>query len=274
MNRRLTSAFIIALLISGVFTLWLSTRFTKSHGVAPPVEKSQYVAAAASMQADQVIRANNLRMINWPAALPLSGAFTSPGALIGRIVMYPLSEGEPILERQLFTPGSGSGITVKIPNGMRAISLRTDEVVGVAGFLLPGTHVDVLVTLHTSEAPDPLTFTVLQDAVVLAAGQKTEPDPEGKANSATEVTILVKPEDAERVVLASNQGAIHFALRNEIDREQFKGPPALLAELSGIRPPTAVERVKVSPRAPEPLVAKTYSVETILGKTQRMDDFQ
>jgi pilus assembly protein CpaB len=272
MNRRLTSAFIIALLISGVFTLWLSTRFSKNRVVAaPPPVKSQYVAAAAKLQADQVIGAGNLRMIDWPASLPLSGAFTSPGAVIGRILMYPLSEGEPILERQLSTPGSG--ITGKIPNGMRAISLHTDDVVGVAGFLLPGTHVDVLVTLHTSDAPDPLTFTVLQDAVVLATGQKTEPDPEGKASSATQVTILVKPVDAERIVLASNQGTIHFVLRNGVDREQFKGPPALLGELSGARP-TAPEKVKEAPKAPERLVAKTYSVETILGKTQRMDDFQ
>jgi pilus assembly protein CpaB len=273
MNRRLTSAFIIALLISGVFTLWLSTRFSKTRIVAPPPAKSQYVAAATSLLADQVIRANNLRMIDWPASVPLSGAFTSPGALIGRIVMYPLAEGEPILERQLSSPGSGSGITVKIPTGMRAISLRTDDVVGVAGFLLPGTHVDVLVTLHTSNDTDPLTFTVLQDTVVLAAGQKTDPDPEGKASSVTEVTILVKPEDAERVVLASNQGTIHFALRNGVDREQFKGPPALLAGLSGVAPPAA-EKVKEAPKAPEHLVAKSYSVETILGKTQRMDDFQ
>ena len=270
MNRRLTSAFIIALLVSGVFTLWLSTRFSKNRP-APPPAKSQYVAAAANLQADQVIRAENLRLVDWPASVPLNGAFSSPAPLIGRIVLYPLSEGEPILERQLSSPGSGTGITVKIPTGMRAISLRTDEVVGVAGFLLPGTHVDVLVTLHTTTAPDPVTFTVLQDAEVLAAGQKTEPDPDGKATISTVVTLLVKPEDAERVVLASNQGTVHFVLRNGVDREEFKGPPALLAQLSGIAPPAPE---KVIPKPPELLVVKTYTVETILGKTPRMDEFQ
>jgi pilus assembly protein CpaB len=270
MNRRLTSAFIIALLVSGVFTLWLSAKFSKKGGgVAPPPAKSQYVAAAANLEADQVIRAENLRVIDWPASVPLNGAFSNPATLIGRIVLYPLSEGEPILARQLSSPGSGIGITAKIPNGMRLIALRTDEVVGVAGFLLPGTHVDVLVTLHTTNEPDPLTFTVLQDAEVLSAGQKTEPDPEGKATISTVVTLLVKPEDAERVVLASNQGTVHFVLRNGVDREEFKGPPALLAQLSGIAPPP----VKEAPK-PELLVVKTYSVETILGKSQRMDDFQ
>jgi pilus assembly protein CpaB len=270
MNRRLTSAFIIALLVSGVFTLWLSAKFAKKSGPAPPPAKSQYVAAAANLEADQVIRAENLRMVDWPVSVPLNGAFTSPGALIGRIVLYPLSEGEPILERQLSSPGSGIGITAKIPSGMRLIALRTDEVIGVAGFLLPGTHVDVLVTLHTSNSPDPVTFTVLQDAEVLSAGQKTEPDPEGKATVSTVVTLLVKPEDAERVVLASNQGTVHFVLRNGVDREEFKGPPALLAQLSGIEPPP----VKEPPKPPELPVVKTYSVETILGKSQRMDDFQ
>jgi pilus assembly protein CpaB len=270
MNRRFIPAIIIALLVSGVFTLWLSTKVSKkSGGPAPPPVKSQYVAAAANLEADQVIRAENLRLIDWPASIPLNGAFTAPGALIGRIVLYPLSEGEPILERQLSSPGAGIGITAKIPNGMRLIALHTDEIVGVAGFLLPGTHVDVLVTMHTSGSPDPITFTILQDAEVLSAGQKTEPDPEGKATISTVVTLLVKPEDAERVVLASNQGTVHFVLRNGVDREEFKGPPALLAQLSGIAPPP----VKEAPK-PELLVVKTYSVETILGKSQRMDDFQ
>ncbi len=270
-NRRLTSAFIIALVISGAFTFWLSQRNSKNNRAAPPTPKSKYVAAAANLEADQVIRAENLRLIDWPASIPLPGAFTTTESLVGRIVLYPLAEGEPILERQLSTPGSGVGITVKIPTGMRAISLRSDEVVGVAGFLLPGTHVDVLVTLHTSSSPDPITFTVLQDAEILAAGQKTEPDPDGKATTATVVTLLVKPEDAERVVLASTQGTVHFVLRNGVDREEFKGPPALLAQLSGVAPPTPV---KETPKPPEVHIVKTYSVETILGGKLRTDEFQ
>jgi pilus assembly protein CpaB len=276
MNRRLTSAILVALVISGLFTFWLSTRVTKTH-VAPPPAKKQYVAAAANLEADQVIRAENLRLIDWPATVPLNGAFSNPGALIGRIVLFPLSEGEPILERQLSSPGAGIGITAKIPNGMRLIALRSDEVVGVAGFLLPGTHVDVLVTLRptgstsTSSNSDTMTFTVLQDAEVLSAGQKTEPDPEGKATVSTVVTLLVKPEDAERVVLASNQGTVHFVLRNGVDREEFKGPPALLAQLTSNGAPVPV---KEAPKPPELLVVKTYTVETILGKQPRMDEFQ
>lgn len=272
LNRRLTLAFIIALVVSGIFTFWLSQKFSKNtHPAPPPPKNQQYVAAADNMEAGQPIRAENLRLVDWPASVPLPGAFTNPGPLVGRNVLYPLAAGEPILERQLSNPGAGSGITVKIPNGMRAISLRTDEVVGVAGFLLPGTHVDVLVTLHVSNQPDPVTSTVLQDAEILATGQKTEPDPEGKATTATVVTLLVKPEDAERVVLASTQGTVHFVLRNGIDREAFTGRPVLLSELSGI--PAAAPDKPVH-KAVQLVVAKPYSVETILGSKLRTDNFQ
>ena len=203
-TRRLTSAFIIALLVSGVFTFWLSQRFTKPKATPPPA-KSQYVTAAANMEAGQVIKAENLHLVDWPASMPLQGASTALQSLVGRVVLYPLAAGEPILERQLSTPGSGNGMTVKIPDGMRALALRTDEVVGVAGFLLPGTHVDVLVTLHPANSPDPVTATVLQDAQILATWQKTEPDPEGKPTTATVVTILVNPQDAERLRLEAHQ---------------------------------------------------------------------
>jgi pilus assembly protein CpaB len=265
-NRRLTSAFIIALVVSGIFTFWLSQKF-KTH-TPPPPPKSQYVAAAANMEAGQVIRAENLHMVDWPASMPLSGAFTAPQPLVGRIVLYPLAAGEPILERQLSSAGSGNGITVKIPDGMRALSLRTDEVVGVAGFLLPGTHVDVLVTLHPTNSPDPLTSTVLQDAEVLATGQKTEPDPEGKPVTATVVTILISPADAERVVLASTQGTVRFVLRNGADRVDFSGPPVLLSQLTPA-PPQPKPVQKAAPPAPKP-----YSVETFLGGSVKTDNFQ
>jgi pilus assembly protein CpaB len=274
LNRRLTSAFIIALVVSGIFTFWLSQKFSKNKA-APPPQKSQYVAASANMEAGQAIKAENLRLVEWPASVPLPGAFTTPQALVGRIVMYPLAAGEPILERQLASPGSGAGLSVKIPDGMRAISLRSDEIVGVAGFLLPGTHVDVLVTMHPSNSPDPITATILQDVEILATGQKTEPDPEGKPTTATVVTLLVKPEDAERVDLASTQGVVHFVLRNGVDNKQLTESPALFSQLSqdGAPAPKPVHTESVR-RQPLYIAAKPYSVETFLGTTVKTDNFQ
>jgi pilus assembly protein CpaB len=270
-TRRLASAFIIALIISGIFTFWLSQKFSK--GKTPPPVKSQYVAAASNLEAGQAIRPENLRMVEWPAAVPLQGAFVAAEPIVGRALLYPLAAGEPIIERQLAARGAGTGITVKIPDGMRAISLRTDEIVGVAGFLLPGTHVDVLVTLRTANSPEPATFTVLQDVVILATGQKIEPDPDAKATTATVVTLLVKPEDAERVVLASTQGTVHFVLRNGADRQAFNGAPAQLSQLSGGLTPAIAPVTKPALKRLELVVAKPYIVETILGSKQRMDSF-
>jgi pilus assembly protein CpaB len=266
-TRRLTSAFIIALVISGVFTFWLSQRFKSKP--APPPPKSQYVALTTNLEAGQQIKAENLRMVDWPATVPLPGAFNAPQPVIGRIVLYPLAAGEPILERQLANPGSSAGLSTKIPDGMRAISLRSDEVVGVAGFLLPGTHVDVLVTVHPPGGADPVTNTVLQDVEILTTGQKIEPDPEGKPTTATVVTLLVKPEDAQKVDLASTQGIVHFVLRNGVDREEFKGPPAFFAQLSGTPPPPppGVRRAVLA-------AVKPYQVETFMGPNVKTDNFQ
>jgi pilus assembly protein CpaB len=269
-TRRLTSAFIIALVVSGLFTFWLSQKFSKTHA-APPPPKSQYVAAAANLEAGQMIRADNLRLVDWPASMPLAGAFNAPQPLVGRVVLYPLAAGEPILERQLSTPGAGNGIVVKIPDGMRALSLKTDEVVGVAGFVLPGTHVDVLVTLHLANVPDPMTATVLQDATVLAIGQKTEPDPEGKPTTASVVTILISPEDAERIVLAGTQGQLHFVLRNGDDRLNFTGAPVLLSQLTPLPAPI---KAAIAPQRAEKPAPKPYTVETFMGGTVKTDNFQ
>lgn len=269
-TRRLTAAFIIALVISGGFTYWLSQRFTKNHPVATAVvAKSQYVAAAANIEPGQAIKAENLRMVDWPASVPLPGAFTAPQALIGRTVLYPVSAGEPILDRQLANAGSGVGLTVKIPDGMRAISLRTDEVVGVAGYILPGTHVDVLVTLHLANIPDPVTATILQDVQVLAIGQKIEPDPEGKPAPATVVTLLLNPSDAEKIDLASSQGAIHFVLRNGSDSGQPTQTPAMMTQLGGLAIPPAEKPHKAMMAA-----AKPYQVETFMGPNVKTDNFQ
>lgn len=269
-SRRLTSAFIIALIVSGIFTFVLSQKFSKTKA-APPPPKTMYVAPTANLEAGQAIRPENLHLVEWPATSPIAGAFSAPDPLVGRVVLYPLAANQPILDRQVSAPGAGTGLTVKIPDGMRAIALRTDEVVGVAGFLLPGTHVDVLVTLHSTNTTDTITTTVLQDVEVLATGQKTEPDPEGKATTATVVTLLVKPEDAERVVLASTQGQVHFVLRNGADREAVTGPAVLLSQIAGtpqVQTPTLGLGKRILISLPKP-----YVVETMLGSKQRMDSF-
>ena len=268
--RRFISALVIALVISGVFTFWLSRKFAKPHAAPPKMQ--QYVAPTANLEAGEVLQAPKLKLVDWPSAAPLPGAFAKPQDLVGRTVLYPVSADQPIQERQLSAPGAGVGLSVKIPDGMRAISLRTDQVVGVAGFLLPGTHVDVLVTYKVPGSTDPITSMVLQDVEVLTAGQKMQPDPEGKATSVDVVTLLVKPGDAERAVLASAQGSVHFVLRNGSDRVQVIDQPAQLSLLSGhgVAAPAAPVHKVVLVAAPP----KTYAVETIAGGKQTVDTFQ
>ena len=109
--------------------------------------------------------------------MPVTGAFTKLEEVIGRSVIYPIDEHQPILEHDVALAGSGIGLTVKIPEGMRAVSVRSNDVIGVAGFLYPGSHVDVLVTSKVENSPSPLTQTILPNVEVLTAGQKIEPIP-------------------------------------------------------------------------------------------------
>ena len=269
--KRLIMALLIALTISGVFTYWLSQKFAKPRAAAPTRRK--YVAAATNLDAGEMLHPANLSLIEWPETSPLTGAFVKPDDVAGRIVLFPLAAGQPILERQLSAVGTGAGITVKIPEGMRAIALRSDDVVGVAGFILPGTYVDVLVTYHTPNSPDPITATILQDVQVLAAGQKFEPDPEGKATPTNVVTLLVRPEDAAKVVLASSQGIVHFILRNGSDRQRVTGPVVQLSELSG--GPATPRPVAAAPaKVLRPQIVSSYVIETVSGNKQSTESFK
>ncbi len=267
--RRLILALFVALLLSGGFTYWLSRKVARPHAQASV--QRQYVTAATNLNPGEAIKPASLKLVSWPGAAPLEGAFTEPEDVAGRIMLFPLAAGEPILERQLASAGAGTGLATRVTEGMRAISLKSDEVVGVAGFLLPGTHVDVLVTYPSPNSQEPVTATVLQNVEVLAAGQKIQPDPEGKAVTVDVVTLLVTPRDAEKAVMATAHGSVHFDLRNGGDQQQVSDSPLQLSQLEGIaaKSLTAATPRKVSLR----VQPKSYTVETIAGGKQREDTF-
>jgi len=270
MAKRLAVALIIALMISGLFTFWLSKRVTKA-AHAPAPQKQLYVAAGESLEAGELLKPASLQLVELSTSAPLVGGFTQIDGVAGRTVLYPLAKGEPILDRHLAAAGAGVGLTANIPSGMRAISVRSDEVVGVAGFLQPGTHVDVLLTYHSDKSPDPRTATVLQDVVILATGQQIHPDPDSKPTSTNVVTLLLKPEDAERVVLATSLGAIHFVLRNSADKEQSASQSVGLAQLAGTAETSTQGEASVTKTLhPKP---RQYEVETILGDKQVINSF-
>jgi pilus assembly protein CpaB len=228
-----------------------------------------YVTVSRAVQAGEVLQGDSTDMVAWPESVPIEGAIAQASAVVGREALFPLAKGQPILDSELSAAGAGVGLANKIPNGMRAVALRSDEVVGVAGFLLPGSHLDVLVTYHSGASSDAETAIVLQDAVVLAAGHKVEPDPKDKTADATVVTLLLTPEQAVRAVLASTQGAIHFVLRNGGDSSRSGESPLDLSQLTGhsLNHAAPVEQAAVAPHpvVPVAVAPKSHEIETVLG---------
>jgi len=267
-SRRIFLALLIALLLSAGVTFFISRKLN-NHGAAPAATH-RYVAASRPLQAGDVLKPEDLILTDWPASIPLANAFTTAADLAGRAVIYPVAASQPILEGYLAAPGSGIGLTTKIPEGMRATSVKSDEVVGVAGFLFPGSHVDVLVTFRSDRLPTPETQIVLQDVEVLTVGQKLEPDPQGKPETVNVVTLLLTPEDSQKLVLASSQGGIQFVLRNGADHTMVKAVPVQMAQLSG---PQAPPPPPVTPRPRLPM-KETYAVETILGDKHTTKSFE
>jgi pilus assembly protein CpaB len=265
--RRLAVALIVALVLSGAVTYFFSRKLVRSSASRPTVQ--QYVAAAHALDAGEVLKPEDLQLIDWPVSIPLANTYTKIGDVAGRAVIYPVAAAQPILENYLAAPGSGIGLTAKIPDGMRATSVKSDEIVGVAGFLFPGSHVDVLVTFRSERFPTPATQIVLQDVEVLTVGQKLEPDPQGKPENVSVVTLLLTPGDAQKLVLASAQGGIQFVLRNGSDHSRIAALPVQIAQLSGVEAAPAA----VTPRVHLP-IKELNTVETILGDKRSTKSFE
>lgn len=273
MARRIAVALVVALVFSVTALVFFYKKIsTANHPVVQA--PLQYVAAARTIDPGETLKPEDLSLINWPRTNPLAGSFTRVSDVVGRAVLYPVAAGQPILDQQLAAIGTGMGLPGEIPNGMRAIALRSDEVVGVAGFLMPGTHVDVLVTYRPSnDSPMPLTATVLQDVEVLAVGHQIQPDPSGKPSNVDVVTLLLSPVDAEKAVLAAAQGTIHFVLRNGRDTAAANATPIEVSELSG---PVASQKLQGKAhmaKEPKVPVKKPWVVETMLGNKRSVDSF-
>lgn len=284
--RRLTTALLSALVISSGCTYLLSRRMD-SQAIAKRKETVLYAAPAHSIKSGEVIKPADMQLLAWPASSPIKGAYAKVDEVVGRAALYPLEPGQPVTDKEISAPGAGIGLASRIPNGMRAIALKSDEVVGVAGFLNPGSHVDVLVTYRSERQMESITATVLQNAEVIAAGHQVEPDPEGKAPTtpATVVTLLLTPQQAERALLASNQGSIHFVLRNSGDTSSTDNTSVALSQLIGggytsiptvsmpttlapLISPAGAPKKALSAKVATVAVAKPYQVETVLGGQQ------
>lgn len=271
--RRLSFALFIALVLSAGATYLLYSRIKSQRSAAPATIR--VVAAIDQLPAGTQLTPQNLKLADWPASMPLPGSFSKPEQIVGRSLLYPVSANQPVVDSNLAAPGSGFGLSVKIPEGMRAISIRSNDVVGVAGFLYPGSHVDVLLTYRPDNAAAPLTQTILQDVDVLTAGQTLEPDPRGKPQTVNVVTLLLSPRDAQKLVLATQQGSVQFVLRNGADQNKPEQKPVLASQLiADVAPPEPrphVEHAAAPPKPPRP--PEYYTVETIAGDKHTVEKF-
>lgn len=272
MNRnRLILGLVGAIAVAFFISTFVYRQFQRATGTKPIVMQ-HIVVAAVPMQLGTRLDANNLRLMPWPAGEPVAGMFTHIEDCANRALITPVAENEPIIENKLSPKEAGAGLSATIPEGMRALSVAVNEVVGVAGFVIPGTMVDVLVTgsVVGSRDQNNITRTILENVRVLAAGQKIEQDREGKPQTVPVITLLVTPADAAKLAMASTEGKIQLALRNTIDTKMANPPPILQATLfAGIEPPPR----RIAPGKPAPPPAPPYSVEIITGTKRENKSF-
>lgn len=224
------------------------------------------IVAADDLQVGTKIDEHDIKIIKVPLSALPAGAPRRRSDVIGHGVIIPMTKGEFVLSTKLAGDNAGAGLPALITNGMRAVSVRVNEVIGVAGFVTPGTRVDVLLTGTPTGTNENETTTVLQNVLVLASGHTLERTSTGEAQNTAVITLLVTPDDAEKLTLASIEGKIQLALRNPLDtrdadvsaasaRGLYKGLPA--------PPPVAhapVRHVIQKPAPPPPTTGVTVQV--------------
>ena len=266
-QSRLALTFTLALVLALAASYLVYSKLAS----ATPAEAQgqEVVIAAADLTIGTPLTAEDLAVARWPTSDLPAGTAMDKEALIGRPLIYPVFKGEPILTSKLALEGSGAGLSAVIDEGMRAVSIRVDEVVAVAGFVVAGTHVDVMLTGNPGSGEELLTQTILEDVTVLAAGQSIQPDAEGKPQRVNVVTFLCTPEDAAKVILAASEGRIQLVLRNAVDqdneeelakklpkvgrRELFAGAAPAPRPVAAVRRPTPPPPAPIAPPAPEPI---------------------
>ena len=293
MNKRfvgvLTFAFLVA---AGASLVLYRVLINRTAAAKPTVAMAQVALATKDLEVGSVVKEEDVKVADWPGAIPV-GATTQVKDLVGRGVITAIFAKEPIIESRLAPKGAGGGMAAMIPPGMRAVAVRVNEVVGVAGFVVPGTHVDILISGMTpggNASLGTLTQTLLQNIEVLSAGQDFKKDAEGKPVMVQVVNMLVTPAQAEQLSLAASQTSIQLVLRNPLDHDIAKTPGTALQRLfTGAKPqPNPTETAAPRPRTaqaratpipvraaavPAPPKEVPFVMEIISGPTKREQKF-
>jgi pilus assembly protein CpaB len=244
MRNRIFAVFAIAVLAGGGLAYGTYNLVQNQPARTAAVATQPVVVAAADLQLGSELKKEDLTIVNFPAGQAPEGTFTQPSDLVGRGLIAPVVKNEPVLPSKLASKEAGAGLPPVIPEGMRAVSVRVNEVIGVAGYVLPGTRVDVVATASPNDTrADTTSKLILSNVQVLTAGTRMEQDQEkGKPMQVTVVTLLVNPEQSERLALASTEGKIQLALRNPLDQTAPETPGVKTASLVGTAralPPTS-----------------------------------
>ncbi|HEY7615411.1 MAG TPA: Flp pilus assembly protein CpaB [Terriglobales bacterium] len=271
MNRsRLLLIGVVALALGGLLSFAVY-RTLQARTAAPQQAGVDVVIAANDIQVGAKIEDRDVKIVKLPPEDLPTNVFRGKTHVVGRGVVLPIAKGDFVLPHKLAAENAGSGLPSLIPPGMRAVSVHVNEVVSVAGFVMPGTRVDVLLTGNPLGSGEPVTTTVLENVAVLAVGQKLERNSAGEPQTVPVITLLVSPEDAQKLTLASQEGKIQLTLRNPLDTNQQKLPSVRNTNLytGGSMPAptpavktTKVRRAPVSQAPPPPPV---YSIEVIRG---------
>ena len=238
-------AIVIALITSVLIFSYLQR---KGRGQEVVVETKPAVVAAIDLPWGTILTPEMLRKVNFLKESLTKGYFSDPSFLVGRVLIYPVKANEPIFESRLAPVDiKTGGVAAVISPKKRAVAVRVDKVIGVSGFIHPGNRVDVIVTLATSKTFAPLTKTILENILVLAAGSDTKEKKgaEEKSSPTDVITLEVTPEEAERLALAATEGRVQLALRNFSDHEEARTHGTTLANLLGSysSPPVATKPV-------------------------------
>lgn len=246
---------------------WLQAQAAEGQAVKDAVPMTRIVIAAQDLEIGTLLGADNLTLADWPQTNVPKGAFDNIEAVAGRIAVTRLPAGGPLQAAELAEPGSGAGLVALIPPGRRAMSIKVDEVSGVAGFILPNTYVDVISVNNRSNRETREAKTILKKIKVLAIAQETTTE-KGKAKIVKSVTLELLPKEAETLALHSILGSIHLILRNPLEQEEEAAPEvapvvAKRPKIAKVKPPPKVE--ETVPVAPKPAGPASYSVEVIKG---------
>ena len=285
MNRRLSTILLLAFVVAAAASyLVYKVAGNQMRAAVPQTHTTRILVAAQDLQIGALIHDGDLTSGEWVGPLP-KGALVTKDTVLGRGVIAQIYQGEPLLDNRLAAVGSGGGLAATIRPGMRACAVRVDDVVGVAGFVLPGMHVDVLVSgsgpgVNASEGPK--VKTLLQNIEVLSAGNDIQKDNEGKPIQVQVVNLLVTPEQAEVLSLASNQTKIQLVLRNPLDTDTAKTPGIAMAGLfsDGAPKPKSVVVKKAPPviaqppaQVEKPAEPRIYLIQVLNGSKHTEEKF-